>query len=393
MSRARIAVIGLGGISQAVHLPLIQRRRRDLDLAALVELSPTRLETLGDRYGVPEEARFTGVDALTGAIRDGRLVLDAAILATAGSHVRDALALVRAGVRVMVEKPLAYSHSELDLLERGLADLGLEPSEWVRVGYMKNHDPAVAAARELLAGVRPLEVHVEVLHPADGSQLAFAHLEPPAGDVAPERLEPLLAHQTRAIDDATGTGDDTARRLYANVVLGSIVHDLALTRHLGLGLATVHHAARRGAGFPGSVIATGLTADDVPWNLSWHFAEHLPEYREHVTVHHERGTIQLGFATPYILNAPTLLTHTTGDESLRSSRTDSMWPQEEAFERELNTLVAMTQASFPEGCSTAAARQDLVSAQALWWACANTAGIAVDPHAEAAGSRQGPGPL
>lgn len=381
-TRTRIAVIGLGGISQAVHLPVIQRHRRDIELAAVAELSASRLAAIADRYGVPEDGRFADVAELTRAVADGRIQVDAAILATTGSHVRDALALALAGVRVLVEKPLAYSHGELDLLERGLTERGLDPDDWVQIGYMKNHDPAVAAARELLAGVTPLEVRTEVLHPADGHQLAFAHLEPQARDLPAERLDASRALLDEALDAATGTNDETFRALYSNVVLGSIVHDLALTRHLGLGLAHIHYAANGGAEFPGSVIALGRTEQGVPWNLGWHFAADLPEYRETITIHHERGSIELRFATPYLLNAPTILTHTSGDRALRSSHTRSTWPQEEAFEREI--LALTTYSDSPRGCDVDAARRDLISAQTLWRACADADGITVDPSAESA---------
>ena len=64
----RVALIGLGGIAQSVHLPVIQRNRAEVDLAAVVELSPSRLTTFGERYGVPQEGRFTSLDALLGAI-------------------------------------------------------------------------------------------------------------------------------------------------------------------------------------------------------------------------------------------------------------------------------------------------------------------------------------
>ncbi|HMS37791.1 MAG TPA: Gfo/Idh/MocA family oxidoreductase, partial [Arachnia sp.] len=68
MTRPRIAVVGLGGIAQAVHLPVIQRRRRDVDLVALAELSPSRLATIAERYGVPEAGRFAGVAELVDAV-------------------------------------------------------------------------------------------------------------------------------------------------------------------------------------------------------------------------------------------------------------------------------------------------------------------------------------
>ena len=143
----RVALAGLGVISQAVHLPLLRRNYRLVRLTALVELSPARLARHAELGGVPAHGRFTSVGALVEAIEGGRIRVDCAILATSGSHVDDALALVRAGVRVLVEKPLALSHGELDRLQAGLERLGAEPDEWIRVGYMKEHDPAVARAR------------------------------------------------------------------------------------------------------------------------------------------------------------------------------------------------------------------------------------------------------
>lgn len=375
----RLAIVGLGGIAQSVHLPVIQRCRADIDLVAAVELSPSRLATLADRHAIPTEGRFTSLEALLTAIDEGRLVVDAAIVATGGGHTDEALSLVRAGVRVLVEKPLGWNPADLDALESGLAELGLDAVDWLRIGYMKEHDPAVAAARTLLGDVTPREVHIEVLHPADQAQLHFARLEATAGDVDPFVLATLDERAQRSIDDALGTDDPTLRKLWTNVILGSVIHDIALTRHLGLGLDRVLHARRVGDEFPGSVLAAGLTVDEVPWNLGWHFIADYPEYRERITVHHERGTVQLEFATPYILNAPTVLrTHEGGPEH-RSQVTEQTWPQEEAFERQLRALLAMTRGDSVGGSSLPAARRDLTSAQALWRACAVSAGINTDP--------------
>ncbi len=389
MTPVRMAVVGLGGIAQSVHLPLIQRNRAEVELVALAELSPARLATLGRRYGVPEVGWFSSAEELAAAVSGGRVAVDAAILATAGSHVNDALSLIRADVRVLVEKPLAYSFSELDVLSAGLRELGRDPDEWLRVGYMKEYDPAVEAARTMMPGVSPREVMVEVLHPADERQIAFARCEAPATDVDPGHLQSLDESFQRSLTTATGTDDVTLRKLYSNVVLGSIVHDLALTRHLGLGLAEVLHAQRCGTDFPGSVIGLGLTEEGVPWSIRWHFIKNCPEYRERITIHHEEGSIELQFATPYILNAPTTLRVLTGGQDLRSTLVEQVWPQDEAFERELLTLVAMTRGVFTAGSSIDAARKDLTSAQALWRSCATAAGIAIDPTCEAAAQPTG----
>lgn len=386
----RVALAGLGVISQAVHLPLLRRNHRLVRLEALVELSPARLARHAELGGVPADGRFTSVGALAEAIERGRIRVDCAILATSGSHVDDALALVRAGVRVLVEKPLALSHGELDRLQAGLERLGAEPDEWIRVGYMKEHDPAVARARALLNGLRPRHLGVEVLHPADAAQLRFARLDPPEDDADPAARDALAARTDRAARQALGAlaDHDTMRRLYTDVILGSIIHDIALTRALGLPLEEVTAAARTGGALPGSVVAQGTTrarrgGGAVPWHLGWHFIAHYPEYRERVVVHHDEGSIELEFATPYLLNAPTALRVRSAGPDLGSDVARTAWPQEEAFERELYELVGLARGRRAAGSGPAAARADLVAAQRLWRACAAGAGVAPDPDSEA----------
>lgn len=386
----RVALAGLGVISQAVHLPLLRRNHRLVRLEALVELSPARLARHAELGGVPAGGRFTSVGALVEAIEGGRVRVDCAILATSGSHVDDALALVRAGVRVLVEKPLALSHGELDRLQAGLERLGAEPDEWIRVGYMKEHDPAVARARALLDGLRPRHLGVEVLHPADAAQLRFARLDPPEDDADPASRDGLAARTDRAVRQALGAlaDHDAMRRLYTDVILGSIIHDIALTRALGLPLEDVTAAARTGGALPGSVVAQGTTrarrdGGAIPWHLGWHFIAHYPEYRERIVVHHDEGSIELEFATPYLLNAPTALRVRSAGPDLGSAVARTAWPQEEAFERELYELVALARGRDAAGPGPATARADLVTAQRLWRACAAGAGVAPDPDSEA----------
>lgn len=381
----RVALVGLGGIAQSVHLPVLQRHRGELDLAALVEVSPSRLQTFADRYGVAH--RYATVEALVAAVRDGALDVDAAILATSGDHAAETLALVAGGIRVLVEKPLAYSHDSLDRLRQGLERIGCSPEEWLRVGYMKEYDPAVAEAKQALDGAHLREVAVTVLHPADAAQLKFANLAEPPTDVPDEALAPGIAGFQESLAAAVGDCPHPFGQLYSGVMLGSVIHDVALTRHLGLGLERVIHARHWTGDLPGSVTALGVTRTDVPWTLAWHYIPDYPEYSERVTVHHERGTVELEFRTPYVLNAPTTLRlHEPGKELEHELRIRT-WPQEEAFERELHALIRLAHNDPIAGSSLAEAEQDLAAAQALWRACVESAGIV--PSGEAAGQRDG----
>lgn len=380
--RLRLAVVGLGGIAQSVHLPLLARRWDLFELVAVADLSADRTERLGQRYGVPPARRFLGLDALLHAVAGG-LVVDGVVLATSGSHGGALLRLAEAGVPVLCEKPVALSAAEVDAVEQELRRRGRDPRTAVLVGYMKEHDPAVARARQELAGTDLRAVTVEVLHPADDAQLGFARLLPPAQDVGPDVAAALERSTGEAVDRAVGAGTPVLlRTLYTNVVLGSIVHDISLLRHLTGGITAVDSAAHWG-GTPGSLQLTGEVEGGARLHLGWHFIADYPDYRETVTFHHERGSVQLTFAVPYLLNVATELVVTVrADDDGGEARTTFRWSQQEAFENELVAFHAMVTEGTPPASGLAEGRADLRTGQRILAALARSQGS--EPAGEAA---------
>lgn len=369
VSRVRIAVAGLGGITQSVHLPLLRRRWDLFEIAAVVDLSSARLEEIGARYAIPEAGRFHTVRELVAARRAGRAAFDGVLLATTGSHAPEVCDLVEAGLPVLSEKPLALSLSELDAIGRKARTAGHDPTRMVMVGYMKEHDPATVRARKELRGKNMRAVTVEVLHPADEAQLEFARLLPPAEDLDPASVAELATRTARTVEDALGgevPGDLGA--LYTNVVLGSVVHDISLLRHLVGGVDGVDGAVRWG-GTPGSLEVTGTVAEGARLHLGWHFLPEYPDYKETVTFHHETGSLRLEFGVPYLLNAPTELTVVSRElgsgDAPGEARTTYCWPQEEAFENELRAFHAMVSAGVPAVSGIEESRADLVVAQRI----------------------------
>lgn len=382
----RVAVIGLGAISQSVHLPLLRRNAESFEIVALVDLSRERVADIAARYGVPADGHFATVDALTDAVRAASVSVDAAILATTGSHAGDVLRLVRAGIRVLAEKPLAYSIAELDALNAYASEAGIDLRDWIRVGYMKEYDAASRRAAELLSDVTIRAVSVEVLHPVDGAQLDFARLAARPNDVRPEMLEPILEDTAAIVDSAVGADLPTdLRTLYTNVVLGSIIHDIGLLRMLVGGLGEVRSAERWGPQMPGSVHARGVLAREAtPWSIDWHFIDGYPDYRETVTVHHEQGSIELVFGVPYVTNLPTVLRVTESDGTLGVHVTESRWMQQEAFENELFAMAALVRGERPDGACVAESVADVEVGQRILRALAASEGVTLAPNAEAA---------
>lgn len=386
MTRIAIGVVGLGAISQSVHLPLIRRNAEMFDLAALADLSGSRVKDFADRYGVSESGRFLSVDALAEAVEGGHLVLDAVVLATTGSHAHDVARLLRAGIRVLAEKPLAYSLGELEKLEQEATRLGINPDEYVRVGYMKEYDFASVRAKELLATVSLRAITVEVLHPKDGHQLEFARLAAPSDDIPQDTLEDLTRRNSDIVDQAVGaSAPEDVRALYTNVVLGSIVHDIGLLRFLVGGIGEVHTAEHFGTSFPGSLHFRGQLADsNTPWSIDWHYIDEYPDYKETLTFHHETGSISLTFGVPYITNLPTVLTVTERDQHLGIRVSESRWMQQEAFENELFALAELVRGERPHGASIAESVLDVQVGQRMIHALALSKGLTLDPSVEAA---------
>ncbi len=334
MTAVRIGVIGLGAVAQSVHLPLISRRWDLFELVAVADASPTLLTQVADQYGVDPANRHESLEALLEAGS-----VDAVVLLTSGSHGADALAAIRRGVPILCEKPLAFSLEEAETLRVAEEAQG---RPMLLLGYMKEYDPAVRALEAAMPAPQDVRyVGVEVLHPSGQSQLAYANLRPPAGDVPPDVLAAFHEADRLRLDAALGAdAPDTVRKLYANVVLGSLIHDLALVRRLFGPLETVdavHHWAQQDE--PGSVEITGTLGETIRFHANWHYLADYPEYRESVTVHHTEGTTELQFGVPYLLNSPTCL-RTIGRDG-PGVRIGERREVTEAFETEWEAFHAM----------------------------------------------------
>jgi predicted dehydrogenase len=313
--------VGLGAVAQAVHLPLLAKHPERFRIGALCDLSRGTRDGVAARYGVTEERRFARVEDLLDA--GG---LDAVAILTSGSHAALAASAAQAGLAVFCEKPLAYSAGEIDELA--------DADPVLQLGYMKVYDPAVERAAAVL-GARPpaRSIEVTVLHPPSAPQLRHAGLLPPAGDVAADDLERLAADEAAALERALGPATRWLRELYGNVLLGSVVHDLAVIRALaGRGLELDDADVWPAPAVDGSVSLQGRMPDGARVAIRWHYLEDYPAYREEVRVHDERGSVELTFPAPYLLHAPTVLTVVDADgEAERVARTRSTV---EAFERQ-----------------------------------------------------------
>ena len=128
MSKIRVAVVGAGQFGRN-HVRVVRQSER-AELLAVVDIDAAR---------AAEAA--AGCTALTD-YRDLRGRVDAAIVAApTAAHAEIGCELMRAGIDVLVEKPIA---SELDSATR-LIDTARAQGRILQVGHLERYNPAVAA--------------------------------------------------------------------------------------------------------------------------------------------------------------------------------------------------------------------------------------------------------
>lgn len=360
-TRVRLAVAGLGAVARTAHLPMLERRRDLFEVTALCDLSPGVLDEIGTRFAVPAQRRYTGTGALLAA--GG---FDAVLLLTAGSHGDDAEAALRAGHAVLCEKPLATTRAEAGRVAAAEREQARGPR--LMVGYMKQYDPAAVRLTRLLekaggpGAVRSVEVCV--LHPTAQAQLDFARLPLPPADVDPDAPAQLRARDAGLVGEALGAEARSGVRSLYDIVNSSVCHDLSLMRSIDGAPETVDFAAAwpgRDPALPGSLELSGRLPGGARYGVRWHFLPEHAAYRETFAVHHEGGTLELAFPSPYLMNAPTVLTAT--DSAGSAERRCEFRSAGEAFEEELVAFHAMVTRGEPPRTGVGGALEDLTTAQ------------------------------
>jgi predicted dehydrogenase len=223
---------------------------------------------------------------------------------------------------------------------------------------------------------------VTVLHPPSAPQLAHAGLLPPAVDVDRDALEQILADEAFVTEQALGAVPPWLALLYSDVLLGSVVHDLAVIRALAGGPLEIDDADVWPAqGADGSVSLLGRLPGGTRVSIRWHYLQGYPAYREEVRVHDEQGTVELAFPAPYLLHAPTVLTVVDADaEAERISTTRSTV---EAFEREWLAFHELVREGELPRAGLAEGREDVLVCQAAARALAARHGVEIGGEAVA----------
>ncbi len=112
MKKLKIGMIGAGNIANT-HMKAY-KQVPEAEIAAVCDIDPVRLKMTCDKFGIPEEHRYTSVEAMLAAEKD---LMAADVCVWNVSHAACTIAALRAGLHVLCEKPMAYNAKEAEEMQ------------------------------------------------------------------------------------------------------------------------------------------------------------------------------------------------------------------------------------------------------------------------------------
>jgi predicted dehydrogenase len=154
-SPLQVAVCGAGAFGRN-HLRVYKELAQSgnpVKLAAIIESDTARAAALSQDWGVPV---FASVDEALAARARNEVRIDAAsVCVPTSAHHAAAASLLKAGIDLLIEKPIAANIAEAD----DLIALAQKHNRILQVGHLERFNPAVIAVRPLLNRPMFFEAH------------------------------------------------------------------------------------------------------------------------------------------------------------------------------------------------------------------------------------------
>lgn len=307
MSKLRVGVIGLGEVAQIIHLPVLESLADRFELAAVCDISPGLLTSMGERYGV--RARYSRAGEMIAQEKlDGVLVLN-----SDEYHAECVVAALERGVNVLVEKPMCLSPREADEI---IAARDRSGGAQVMVGYMRRFAPAFLEAKERLASLGAIN-YVRVHDIIGKNQLIIDQMwsvhRP--GDIPEEMIADRWERAGKLVQEALGSVPEQLVWTY-RLLCGLGSHDLSAMREL-LGPPNRVLAARQSRN--GGFITALLEYDGFIATYETGVDDQV-RFDAHLEVYGQAAQMRVQYDTPYVRHFPTTLVveQTNGDVLERS---------------------------------------------------------------------------
>ena len=318
-TRVKVGVVGAGLIAQVMHLHYLRELSDRFEISVLCDIAPENAAASAERFGVPK------------VCTDWRELLrepiDAVLVLTAGSHAPMAIEAARAGLHVLVEKPMCFSTTEA----QAMVDAADAAGVTLMVAYNKRYDPAyLRFQEEASALVDARLLRVTTLESPFQPYVAHYPLapisRPPEGDI-----ERLRAETAASITAAIGDVDEFLRRTYHAVLLDTLVHEINAVRGvLGEPDRLDYVDLREGS------LSAMLHFGSLPVAIHWIDLPGIARYKMEFVLFAPDRRVNLSFPSPFLRNEPTILEIEGGEPgTARSHVSHEITSYESGFKREL----------------------------------------------------------
>jgi len=299
----KVGVIGLGEVSQLMHLPILHDLRDQYQITAVSDVSPSLVQFMQDKYNVPQ-----GYLDASELIKESDT--NAIFVLSPDQYHGESIALALAhGKHVFVEKPATLSAKELESV---LALQKQYPDQIVMVGYMRRYANSFLKAKELLEQSPKTTRYVRFRDIICEGPFFIAQTRPIfyPQDLPQAVLEEGSARRRAHLDAALGEGaSDHARTIYQMFTgLGS--HSFSAVRELfGLPKKVLSVASK------GEHVIVLLDYGDFLATYELVNDQSVVQFDASIEIFQGDRKIHIKYETPYVRYQPTSLLVTESGET------------------------------------------------------------------------------
>jgi Predicted dehydrogenases and related proteins len=290
----KLGVIGLGEVSQLMHLPILQDLCDHYQVTAISDVSPSLVDFIQKKYHIPA-GYLSAVELIEQADIDAVL-----ILSPDQYHGEYAARALKAGKHVFIEKPATLCSGEL----QELIELKKQyPDQTVMVGYMRRYAGSFLKAKELLESdphpteyLRFRDIICEGPFYIGQTRPIFYPQDVPS-DVISEGSKRRREHLGRAI----GADATDEQRVTYQMMTGLGCHSFSAVREL-FGLPKKIHSVTTAAGGQHVVIVMEFDGFLATYELVNN--QDIVQFDAAVEIFQKNRKVLIKYETPYIRYQP-----------------------------------------------------------------------------------------
>lgn len=290
MAQMRLGIVGCGEVIQIIHLPSLALLPDLFAVTALCDVSAATLNGVGDQWNIA--ARFTDYhDLVQWPDVDAVLVTN-----PHAYHAEVAIAAMRAGKHVFIEKPMCITLRQADEIIAAQRETGMT----AHVGYMRRFAPAFAEACRLVAEMEPIQLaRVHNVMGRNTLVIAQATRVIRGDDVPDGVLAAGRQLQTDLVREAIGEASPEMQGAYL-LLLGLSSHDISAMRELlGMPRRVLYAAQRQGGRYLSAAFDYGAYVCQFETGV-----DTIPRNDTYIEVYSPNRTVTVRYDTPYIRNLP-----------------------------------------------------------------------------------------